>query len=73
MGFPVDLVIKLIDNVVKARNSIRANPSGFFMNVLRAIKQGFIQFFDNILTHLWNGLKAWLRQELAGRRCSHTN
>jgi len=65
MGFPVDLVIKLIDNVVKAWNSIRANPSGFFMNVLRAIKQGFIQFFDNILTHLWNGLKAWLRQELA--------
>lgn len=64
MGFPVDLVIKLIDNVVKAWNSIRANPSGFFMNVLRAIKQGFIQFFDKILTHLWNGLKAWLRQEL---------
>ena len=64
MGFPVDLVFKLIENVKKAWASIKANPSGFLMNLLKAIKQGFTQFFDNILTHLWNGLKAWLKQEL---------
>lgn len=64
MGFPIDLVYKLIDNVKKAWASLKANPSGFLMNLLKAIKQGFTQFFDNILTHLWNGLKAWLKQEL---------
>ncbi len=64
MGFPVDLVFKLIDNVKKAWASIKANPSGFILNLLRAIKQGFVQFFDNVLTHLWNGLKAWLKMEL---------
>lgn len=65
MGFPVDLVFKLIDNVKKAWGMIKANPTGFLLNLLRAIKQGFTQFFDNILTHLWNGLKAWLKNELA--------
>ncbi len=65
MGFPVDLVFKLIDNVKKAWASIKANPTGFLLNLLKAIKQGFTQFFDNILTHLWEGLKAWLKQELA--------
>jgi hypothetical protein len=64
MGFPVDLVFKLIDNIRKAWAMIKANPTGFLLNLLRAIKQGFMQFFDNILTHLWNGLKAWLKQEL---------
>ncbi len=64
MGFPVDLVFKLIDNVKKAWAMIKANPTGFLLNLLKAIKQGFVQFFDNILTHLWNGLKAWLKQEL---------
>ncbi len=64
MGFPVDLVFKLIDNVKKAWAMIKSNPTGFLMNLLRAIKQGFTQFFDNILTHLWNGLKQWLKNEL---------
>ena len=64
MGFPVDLVFKLIDNVKKAWASIKSNPTGFLLNLLRAIKQGFDQFFDNILKHLWEGLKAWLKQEL---------
>jgi len=64
MGFPVDLVFKLIDNVKKAWAAIKANPTGFLLNLLKAIKQGFMQFFDNILKHLWEGLKAWLKQEL---------
>jgi hypothetical protein len=64
MGFPVDLVFKLIDNIKKAWAMIKADPVGFLLNLLKAIKQGFTQFFDNILTHLWNGLKAWLQQEL---------
>jgi len=64
MGFPVDMVFKLIDNVKKAWNSIKANPSAFFMNVLSAIKQGFVQFFDNFLTHLVNGLIDWFFDQL---------
>ncbi|HXS16125.1 MAG TPA: hypothetical protein VN764_02995, partial [Polyangiaceae bacterium] len=31
----------------------------------RAIKQGFIQFFDNIATHLLNGVVGWLMGELS--------
>jgi hypothetical protein len=35
------------------------------MNLLAAVKQGFVQFFDNILTHLLGGLRTWLFGELA--------
>ncbi|TXK50301.1 DUF4157 domain-containing protein [Pontibacter qinzhouensis] len=64
MGFPVDLVFKLIDNVKKAWSAIKANVSGFFMNLLRAIKQGFSQFFNNVLVHLVEGLKVWFLSEV---------
>jgi hypothetical protein len=37
---------------------------GFFKNLLLCVKQGFIQFFDNIATHLINGVVGWLMSEL---------
>lgn len=64
MGFPVDLVFKLLDNVKKAWKSIKANPSAFFINILKAIKQGFSQFFDRFLIHLVNGLIDWFFDQL---------
>jgi hypothetical protein len=64
MGFPVDMVFKLIDNAKKAWNTIKANVAGFFINILKAIKQGFAQFFDNFLKHLVNGLVDWFFDQL---------
>jgi len=43
---------------------IKKDPIGFLKNLLRAIKEGFMQFFENILTHLFNGLKAWFLGEV---------
>lgn len=64
MGFPVDMVFKLIANVKKAWNSIKSNPTNFFINILKAIKKGFSQFFDKFLTHLVNGLVDWFFDQL---------
>lgn len=64
MNFPTDLVANIIAKAMLAFDMIKADPVGFLKNLLRAIKQGFIQFFDNIGTHLLNGLTAWLMSEL---------
>ena len=64
MNFPFDLIANIIAKARLAFNMIKRDPVGFLKNLLNAIKQGFIQFFDNILTHLWNGLKAWFLGEV---------
>jgi len=64
MNFPFDLINNIITKAMMAIELIKADPIGFLKNLLRAIKQGFLQFFDNILTHLWNGLKAWFLKEV---------
>ncbi|NOT50465.1 MAG: DUF4157 domain-containing protein [Chitinophagaceae bacterium] len=64
MNFPFDLINKIIANAMKAFHLIKADPIGFLKNLLRAIKEGFIQFFDNILQHLVQGLVGWLTMEL---------
>ena len=64
MNFPFDLIGQIIDKAKQAWELIKKDPAGFFKNLLAAIKQGFIQFFDNILTHLWNGLKQWFLGEV---------
>ncbi|MEQ1675993.1 MAG: DUF4157 domain-containing protein [Chitinophagaceae bacterium] len=64
MNFPFDLINKIIANAMKSFHLIKADPIGFLKNLLRAIKEGFIQFFDNILQHLIQGLVAWLTMEL---------
>jgi hypothetical protein len=65
MGFPVDMVFKLIANIRKAWKMIKSNVTGFLKNILVAIKQGFSQFFDNFLKHLVNGLVDWLFDQLS--------
>jgi hypothetical protein len=64
MNFPFDLIGNIIAKARQAFEMIKRDPVGFLKNLLAAIKQGFIQFFDNIGTHLLNGLVGWLMGEL---------
>ncbi len=64
MKFPIDLVKNIIAKSMQAINDIKRDPIGFLKNILRAIKQGFVQFFDNILKHLIKGVTGWLFGEL---------
>jgi hypothetical protein len=64
MNFPFDLINNIITRAMAAFQRIKRDPIGFLKNLLKAIKQGFIQFFDNIVTHLINGVMGWLMSEL---------
>jgi hypothetical protein len=64
MNFPFDLINNIIAKAMQAFELIKRDPIGFLKNLLRAIKEGFMQFFDNILTHLFNGLKTWFLGEV---------
>jgi hypothetical protein len=64
MNFPFDLIGNIITRALEAIEDIKKDPIGFLKNILRALKQGFIQFFDNIVTHLINGVTGWLMSEL---------
>ncbi|HTI61070.1 eCIS core domain-containing protein [Mucilaginibacter sp.] len=64
MNFPTDLINNIITRAMAAFERIKRDPVAFLRNLLRAIKQGFIQFFDHIGTHLMNGLVGWLMSEL---------
>lgn len=65
MNFPIDTVNQIISNARSAFEDIKRDPIGFLKNLLAAVKQGFVQFFDNIVTHLLGGLRDWLFGELA--------
>lgn len=60
MNFPSDLIGRIIDNAMQAFEQIKADPVGFLINMLAAVKLGFSHFFDNILDHLSAGLVDWL-------------
>lgn len=60
MNFPTDLVGSIISNVMGAIDAVKRDPIGFVTNMLEAVKLGFQNFFDNILTHLAGGLTDWL-------------
>lgn len=64
MNFPFDLINNIIAKAMQAFDLIKRDPIGFLKNLLRAIKEGFMQFFDHILTHLFNGLKEWFLSEV---------
>lgn len=64
MNFPIDLITSIISSALEAIDDIKRDPIGFLRNILRAIKQGFVQFFDNIIKHLIGGLVGWLTSEL---------
>ncbi|WKL47571.1 DUF4157 domain-containing protein [Flavobacterium pectinovorum] len=64
MNFPFDLIGNIITRALEAIDDIKKDPIGFLKNIFKALKQGFIQFFDNIVTHLINGVTGWLMSEL---------
>lgn len=64
MNFPIDVVTSIINKILALFDTIKRDPIGFLKNLLRAIKQGFVQFFDNILTHLLGGLADWFFYQL---------
>jgi len=59
-------VMGLLGQAADSVRKIVKNPIGFLKNILGAVKQGFGQFVDNILTHLKKGLMEWLFGALAG-------
>jgi len=60
MNFPSDLLASVISNTMAAIADIRRDPVGFLLNMMEALKAGFIGFFDNIVRYLLDGLVAWL-------------
>jgi phage-related protein len=64
MNFPFATINNIVNNAMQAFEDIKRDPIQFFLNLLAAVKKGFSQFFDNILTHLLNGLRDWLFGEL---------
>ena len=61
---PLQLVVAIFSKAGSVLDLIIANPKGFLINVLLALKEGFVNFFKNILTHLINGVIGWLTSEL---------
>lgn len=60
MEFPVELVQSVVAGVMQAIDDVKRDPVAFLSNMLEAVKLGFQNFFDNILTHLGGGLVEWL-------------
>lgn len=59
---------RILDILTRARATfvvIINNPVGFLRNLLRAVGQGVRQFMNNILTHLRDGVIAWLAGPVA--------
>jgi hypothetical protein len=60
MNFPSDLIGSIISNAMTAIEDIKRDPVAFLLNMLQALKSGFMGFFDNILPYLLDGLTSWL-------------
>ncbi|HEU0301106.1 MAG TPA: DUF4157 domain-containing protein, partial [Longimicrobium sp.] len=60
MNFPSDLIGSIIANVRSAIEDIKRDPVGFLLNMLAAVKQGFLGFFERIGTYLIRGLSDWM-------------
>ena len=55
---------ELTKKAANAFDLIVNDPLGFLKNVLGALKEGFVNFFKNIATHLLTGVADWLFGEL---------
>jgi Domain of unknown function (DUF4157) len=65
MNFPSDLLASILTQTVQAITDIQADPVGFLLRIVEALKAGFQGFFDNALGYLMQGLVAWLFRGLA--------
>lgn len=59
-GLPPQLVVNLLRNAARALGDIIRAPVSFFINLLRAVRDGFLNFLENFGRHLLNGLADWL-------------
>lgn len=64
-GLPPQLITNIIVKAAQALGDIIANPIGFIINILKAVKEGFVRFFANILKHLFGGVTDWLFGQIA--------
>jgi len=64
MQVPIDVGRQIVQRVMAAYEIIKRDPVAFFLNLLRAVKQGFEQFFGKIGEYLLQGLTGWLFSEL---------
>jgi len=60
MNFPSELLGSILANAMAAIEDIKRDPVAFFMNMLGALKAGFLGFFDKALDYLLSGLADWL-------------
>lgn len=60
-----DLFMGLLARAASAFNDILKDPLKFVGNFMNAVKQGFLNFANNIVEHLKKGLKGWLFGQLA--------
>lgn len=65
MGAGGNRIVSIFMRARATFNTIISNPVGFLRNLLAAIGQGVRQFMTNILTHLRNGVIAWLTGPVA--------
>lgn len=66
LNFPAELLASIQAHVTRAIAGIKRDPVAFLLHMLRALKEGFAGFFDNIGTHLQQGLADWLLRGLRG-------
>ncbi len=64
LEIPMDLVKSIYAKARAAFAEIVKDPLGFLRNTLMAVFEGFGLFFDNIATHLWNGVTGWFRGQM---------
>lgn len=59
------MFVGMLARAASAFTRILDDPIGFIGSFMTAVKQGFLQFGDHILTHLQKGLTGWLFGALA--------
>lgn len=65
LGIPPAAFWAVVEKVKHVIKDIADDPLGFASNLLKAVGQGFSQFFDHILEHLFKGFIDWLTGGLA--------
>ncbi len=60
MNFPSELLGSIISNAMAAIEDIQRDPVGFLLNMIAALKSGFVNFLDKVLGYLLDGLADWL-------------
>lgn len=55
-----NMLTNLLSAALEAIGAIIMDPIGFLSNLIRGVKEGFLNFGANIMTHLISGLVTWI-------------